>query len=211
MHTERIMLVGAGGHGRVVLDAMLASGIARESIVVADDNAARAGGDFLGFAVQVPVPVVVPGTRVHIAIGDGPTRQRVAERLQGSGAVLLTVVHPAAIVSPFATIGAGTFVAAAAVVGPAARVGEGAIINHGAIVDHDCIVEHHSHIAPHATLGGAVRVAAYVLVGAGAVVLPGIAIGERAVVGAGAAVVRNVSPQQTCVGVPARIIRGERA
>jgi sugar O-acyltransferase (sialic acid O-acetyltransferase NeuD family) len=210
MSTERVMLVGAGGHGRVVLDALLAGGVARGSIVVADDNLALDGQELLGILIQVPVPAVVRGMQVHVAIGDGLTRQRVAERLQRSGATLLAVVHRAAVVSPFAEIGAGAFVAAGAIVGPAARIGEGVIVNHGAVVDHDCVVEHHSHIAPHATLGGGVHVGAYVLVGAGAVVLPEIELGERAVVGAGAAVVRDVPPQQTCVGVPARSIRGER-
>lgn len=41
------------------------------------------------------------------------------------------------------------------------------------------------------------------VIGAGAVVLPGLEIGEKAVVGAGAVVVRNVPPGATVVGNPA--------
>lgn len=44
-------------------------------------------------------------------------------------------------------------------------------------------------------------------IGANAVILPGISIGEEAVVGAGSVVTREVPPYQTWVGVPARYLR----
>ena len=44
-------------------------------------------------------------------------------------------------------------------------------------------------------------------IGAGAVILPGITIGEYALVGAGAVVTRDVPPRAVVVGNPARVIR----
>ena len=44
-------------------------------------------------------------------------------------------------------------------------------------------------------------------IGAGAVILPGLTVGERAVVGAGAVVTKDVPPGATVVGDSARVIR----
>lgn len=44
-------------------------------------------------------------------------------------------------------------------------------------------------------------------IGAGAVILPGLTIGERAMVGAGAVVTRDVPARALVVGNPARIVR----
>jgi acetyltransferase-like isoleucine patch superfamily enzyme len=45
-------------------------------------------------------------------------------------------------------------------------------------------------------------------VGAGAVLCPGVEIGEEAFVGAGAVVTRDVAPRMVVVGSPARVLRG---
>lgn len=44
-------------------------------------------------------------------------------------------------------------------------------------------------------------------IGSGAVILCGVTIGERAFVGAGAVVTRDVAPDAVVVGVPARLVR----
>lgn len=46
-----------------------------------------------------------------------------------------------------------------------------------------------------------------VWIGSGAIVLPGITIGDNAVVGAGSVVTRDVAPDTIVAGVPARVLR----
>jgi sugar O-acyltransferase (sialic acid O-acetyltransferase NeuD family) len=202
----RALLIGAGGHGKVVLDAWQLAHPGLE-LEVRDDRPEVSV--LLDCPVGHPaVPEMTRASDVHIAVGQNRCRQDIATRMTRLGPRLASVIHPAALVSGHATIGPGVFVAARAIVGPGAKVGAGTIVNHGAIVDHDCCVGDWAHIAPGAVLGGAVSVGHRVLVGAGAVILPGIQIADDAVIGAGAVVTKNVGERQYWIGVPARIIYG---
>lgn len=210
MHTDRLLLIGAGGHAKVVADAVLATGVSRDRLIVRDGNPARAGTKLLGIPVVCPeLDVSISGVPVHVAIGANGVRRVLADQVSSHGCPLATVAHPLSILSAHAELADGVFVAARAVVAPSARIGRGAIINHGAIVDHDCEVFDFVHVAPGAVLGGSVTVAAEVLIGAGAVILPGISIGKGAVIGAGAVVTKHVPAGQTWVGTPARRTDGE--
>ncbi len=204
MATEMIHLIGAGGHAKVVLDALLAGGADPAGLCVRDGRAEMRGRDLLGAVIDTPeLDPGLAGQAVHVAIGAIPARAELLGRALALGARPLTVIHPSAQVSPFANVGGGTFVAALAVIGPSARVGQGVIVNHGAVVDHDCLVGDHCHIAPNASLGGGARIGDRVLIGAGAVVLPGVSIGDDAIIGAGAVVTRDAPDHAEWVGVPA--------
>lgn len=202
-----IHVIGAGGHAKVVVDALLACGIAPDRIRVSDNNPQLAGTLLAG--MRVAHPALGPGMAgawFHVAIGNGAVRGALHRELLALGARPLAVCHPRAVRSPFASVGQAVFLAANAVVGPDAVLGDGVIVNHGAVVDHDCEVGAFSHVAPNATLAGAVRVGAQVLVGAGARLLPGVRVGDLAVVGAGAVVIKNIPPAHTAIGVPAVFI-----
>lgn len=206
MPDRRMILFGAGGHAKVVYDAILTA-MPGVSIEVFDGDPARTGAAFFRSTILfAPVGGVIPAGLVHIAIGDNRVRRKIGAAIAAQGRNLMTVVHPAGVVSPGAKMGNGVFVAAAAIVSAAAVVNDGTIVNHGAVIDHDCVIGSWSHIAPNATLGGGVTIEEECLIGAGAVVLPGLSVGFGAVVGAGAVVTRNVSPGSTVMGVPAREI-----
>ena len=193
MPTERLTIVGAGGHAKVVVEAARArQPKIKLRVFDREDQAVR---KLLGIAVE-RVPSTLTGA-VHVAIGDNAARERVAQSVSD----LFTVVHPAAAISPSARLEPGVFAAALCVIAAEARVGRGTIVNHGAVVDHDCMVGKWCHIAPNATLGGGVTVGRSVMIGAGATVLPGVRIGDRAIVGAGAVVLADVAAGLTVTGV----------
>ena len=199
-----LLIFGAGGHGRVLVDAAL---LAHQwpRIVVSDRKLPENQSELLpGIHLLAVDAALALGPSVHIAIGNNHFRQKEAgawghERL-------VSVVHPAAVVSVFSQIALGCFVAAGAVVGPSAQVGMGVIINHGAVVDHDVEVGAFSHIAPNASLGGHAKLGTRVLIGSGAVVLPLIEIGDDVTVGAGSVVNINLLEPGTYAGIPARKI-----
>lgn len=199
-----LFIYGAGGHGKVVLDAVQRQGLVA---VPVDDAPERDGDDRLGatcrlFSDQLTQEI----GKGHVAIGTNSIRRLIADKLKALGVELTSVWHPSAILSSHAKFGDGVFAAAGATVGPDAVVGAGVILNHGAIIDHDCRVGAWTHIAPNATLGGEVKIGDSVLVGSGAVILPGVEVGAGAVIGSGAVVTRNVKAGAQVVGVPAREI-----
>jgi sugar O-acyltransferase (sialic acid O-acetyltransferase NeuD family) len=198
---QPVILVGSGGHAKVVLATAQAAGIAVARVV--DDNPARHGHRLLGVPIEGPTADVLadPGALAVLAIGDNRARQRLAA---GARCTFATVVHPGAIVHPTVTVGGGTVVFAGVVVQPETRLGEHVIVNTGASIDHDCVIGDHAHIAPGVHLAGGVTVGEGSFLGVGTGVIPGIHIGSWATVGAGAAVVRDLPAGCTAVGVPAR-------
>lgn len=209
MRTEgSTILFGAGGHAKVVFDAIEAMQGEQVKLTVVDDNPALVGHDFFGIRVQRgDACEQLTAFRFHVAIGRNDVRRSVFDRLCGQGGLPLSVVHPQAQVSRHARVGEGSFLAAGCVVAPASAIAEGVIVNHAAVVDHDCWLGAYSHIAPNVTLGGNVRIGAGVLVGAGAVILPGVSVGDGCTIGAGAVVIANVPASSTVVGVPGRMLQ----
>ena len=201
----KLVLAGAGGHGRVVYDTLQKG--TRLAIEVRDDDQRLANNPFLDTTVKVPIVLGTEhGMQLHVAIGANDVREKVWRKGQAVGMDLVTIVDPNATVSRFAKLGRGCFVAAGAIVSARASIGEGAIVNHNAVVDHDCQVGAWSHIGPGAVLGGGAVVGDLALVGSLAVVLAGCFVGEKAVVGAGAVVRHDVPPGCIVVGVPAQRI-----
>lgn len=200
-----LLIFGAGGHGRVVADAALASGRWRR-VLASDRDPARCSGELLpGVSLLPAYAATASATGVHIAIGNAGARAREVEALPAG--LLATVLHPAATVSTHARIAPGCFIAAQAVVAPNAELGLSVIVNHAAIVDHDVAIGEFCHVAPSAVLGGGVRVGKRVLVGSGARVLPGLRIGDDVVIGAGAVVVDDILESGVYAGVPARRLK----
>jgi sugar O-acyltransferase (sialic acid O-acetyltransferase NeuD family) len=200
-----LLIWGAGGHAKVVLDIARSSGRFGR-IVFVDDDPGKAGLRFCGCPVLGGPGELhrFPASAFVIAVGDNRVRARCFGRALGGGLSPVALVHPTAVVSPSAIIGSGTVVMAGAIVNAGAEIGENCIVNSGAIVEHDCRIAGHVHVSPRAVLGGGVTVGACAHVGIGAVVLPGAAVGEESVVGAGAVVLREAPARRTMVGVFAK-------
>jgi sugar O-acyltransferase (sialic acid O-acetyltransferase NeuD family) len=207
MNSERFLILGASGHGKVVGDcAMAASGC---EICYFDDRWPMLG-------VCGPWPVVGTGEsyfteaemggQAFVAIGNVATRLAWLHRLKAAGISVATVIHPRSVISPHAVIGEGVLVVAG-VVNINARLGLGCIINTAATVDHDCVLDDGVHVSPGAHLAGDVQVGKSSWLGIGCVVRQGIRIGDRVTVGAGAVVVADVPDGLTVVGVPARPLK----
>lgn len=207
----RVLILGAGGHGQVVAEALLAAcaaGTCVRPVGFLDDDPMLEGKTRLGLPVLGPPASVAahPHDAVVVGIGDNQVRRRLAEVMLAQGEQLVTCCHPRAYMALGATLGVGTVVCAGAVVGTGARIGANVILNTSCTVDHRSVIGDHAHIAPGVHLGGDVTVGAATLVGIGAVVLPGRHVGSGCIVGAGAVVVHDVMDGAVVMGTPARAV-----
>jgi len=200
--SESIILIGGGGHAKVIIDCVRASG--DEVFGILDDGlmveTAVLGAKVLGKTADYERYTDYP---FLIAIGNNSVRQKIAEKLNVRWA---TVVHPSAVVSPHAAIGGGTVIMPHAVINAGAVVGNHCIVNTGAIVEHDNCLGDYVHISPNAALGGTVRVGGGTHIGIGACVRNNTEICGGCTIGAGAVVVNNIDEIGTYVGIPARRI-----
>lgn len=208
---NRLAILGASGHGKVVADCALAVGW--QAVEFFDDAypaKAQVGLWTIAGTTSDLLTYLKEFDGVIVGIGHNMTRWRKHLFLQQAGAPLVSVIHPRAWVSPFARIGAGTVVVGGAVVNVDAVVGEACIINTGAVVDHDCVLADAVHISPSATLSGSVTVGERSWIGVGACVRQCIRIGADVTVGAGAVVIDQVTDGTTAVGCPAAPLHEDR-
>ncbi|MGQ9682325.1 MAG: acetyltransferase [Anaerolineae bacterium] len=209
---RRVLIVGAGGHGQVVADILLACmrrGANDVPVGFVDDANHLAGATILGLPVLGAVQELprLACDAVIVAVGDNRTRSRLLVLMREWRVQLVNAVHPAATVAADVVVGLGVVICAGAVVGTGSSIGDGTILNTACSVDHHGRIGAFAHIAPGSHLGGGVTVGEGALVGIGSAVMPWQSIGSWAVVGAGSVVTKGVLPGASVAGVPARPIR----
>ena len=207
---EKIIIYGAGGHAKVVIDVILNQRKYNVAGVI-DDNPELTGISVLGYPVLGGSELLRELNQDSIfkaiaGIGDNRTRWAAIRKLRDAHFQLATTVHPDASIGREVTIGAGTVIMAKAVVNPGSVIGENVIINTSSSVDHDCCIGDYAHICPGVNLAGGVSIGDVSLIGIGSAVLPSVSIGSNVVIGAGSVIIDDVCDNMTMVGVPAHSI-----
>ncbi len=200
---KRVVIIGAGGHGRVVADIAKACG---DTVIgfLDDSNTANNKVNIIGTSADA-VNYCDGETELFVAIGNCKVREKIMNSL--SGAKWYTAIHPSAVISPSAVIGEGTCVMPNAVVNNSAVVGKGVIINTCASVDHDDIIGDYVHIACGAHLAGTVTVGKCTWIGIGSTISNNVYVCSNLMIGAGTVVVKDITEEGTYVGVPAKKVK----
>lgn len=196
---KQLMIIGGGGHGRVVRDIAEKNGYQQVSFL---DDADLCSVPTAGKTADFKVFLATHD--FFVAIGNNRVRERLLVELKKNDASIATLIHPNAVIDPSVKIGAGTVVMAGVVINADAVIGDGVILNTCSSVDHDCVVQDYCHVAVGAHLCGTVTLGQRTFVGAGATVINNISVCEDCIVGAGAAVVSDLVQPETYLGVPAK-------
>lgn len=212
---EKIVLVGAGGHCKVIIDIIESN--EKYEIMGVTDKAYDLCEE--KFVLNIPIigddsilkELYNRGVRnAFVCIGalqNIEVRDKIFNNLKAIGFNLPVLTHKYAIVSPYAKIHGGTCVMAGAIINPNALIEENCIINTGAIIEHDCIVQRNSHISPRACIAGGVNIGCNTHIGMGSSIIQLLHIGDNVIIGAGAVVIENIRDNVVAVGIPSKIIK----
>lgn len=197
---KRLVIIGAGGHGKVAADIAVKNGY-EEILFLDDDETVKACGRYPVIGKSEAIGETKGD--VFAAIGNPAARKAIQESIEENRLTIL--IHPDAVIGEDVTIEKGTIIMAGAVVNPGSRIGKGCIINTCASVDHDCRLGEYVHVAVGAHVAGQVEIGSGTWVGAGATVSNNLRICGGCIIGAGAAVVKDIVEGGTYVGVPAKM------
>ena len=201
---EKLLIIGASGHGKVLADIATATNKYCE-IAFVDDNVSIT--ECMGFPVigtTDDLGKYAADYQMIVAIGNAVSRKRITDKILRVHGRLATLVHPEAVVSEYASIGDGCAIMPGAVINAGAVVGNSCIVNTCASIDHDCQISDYVHLAVGAHLAGTVSVGEGTWIGIGAVVNNNISICDGCMIGAGAVVVNDITVPDTYIGVPAK-------
>ncbi len=214
---EKIVIIGASGHARVIIDIVEQEG--KYELVGLLDRDRLKGEEVLGYQIlgkEADLPQIKEEygiTGALIAIGDNFVRSRVAERLKGLVPELKFVkaIHPSASLAKGVTIGEGSVVMAGVCINSSSSVGRFCILNTRSSLDHDSVVGDFGSLAPGVTTGGNCQIGDFAAIGIGATLIHGVKVGEHAVVGAASLVMKDIPSFSVAYGVPATFIRTRKA
>jgi len=200
------MIMGAGGHAKVLVDAL--NKLDRAILGILDPShsmSAVLGIPVLGGDEELER---YPPDQVDLINGLGSfktvsSREQLFNKFKDRGYNFSSVIHPNAILSESCCLGEGVQILAGAIIQVGVKLGQNVIVNTGALVDHDCHIGEHCHIAPGVALSGNVKVGDKTHIGMGAAIIQGIEIGEECLIGAGSVVIRSIPDSAVAYGNPA--------
>ena len=212
MIKKPIIILGAGGHTKVLIDALHQQ--SANLLGITDPDPQKIGENILGVPVIGDDDVIYVYNYDSIELVNGigmianeKRRQQIFDSFKCQGYKFASVIHDSVMLSSEVELSEGVQIMAGAVIQPGSKIGTNSIINSRASIDHDTIIGNHVHIAPGVTISGGVQIGNGTLIGTGATIIQGIKIGTNSIVAAGAVVIRDVLDGMTVMGIPAKVVK----
>jgi sugar O-acyltransferase (sialic acid O-acetyltransferase NeuD family) len=209
MKKDDLIIIGSGGHARVVIDTAEQSGFNILGII--DINYKNNDEKIIGYNIIgnfTALSKFLPNkTSIIIALGDSKLRSKFFYNCLEQGYNLPSIIHPTSIISKHVKIGKSVFINAGVIINSEVDIGDNSIINTGAIIDHECNIGKHCHIGPGVKVAGRVRIGEHTFVGIGSTIIDKITIGNNVMIGAGSVIIRDIESDSTVVGIPGKRIK----
>lgn len=207
MLDKEVVLIGYSGHGFVVAEAAIYSGLKLKHYTeMVELKSNPFDLNYLGFEGDSNFKKWDNGFEFILGIGNNKLRQQIANLILTKNGKILNVIHPTASISEKIHIGFGNLIARNVAINPLVSIGNFCILNTSCIIEHECQLGNGVHIAPGAVLTGNVKIGENSFVGANAVIKQGITIGKDVIIGAGAVIIKDISDNKKIVGNPSREI-----
>lgn len=207
-----VIILGGGGHAKVLIEALRASGVT--ILGITDSDPAKQNTSVMGIPVLGDDAEVERHAPENVLLVNGlgsveqPTvRAAIFDAFVARGYSFATVVHPSAVVASDMRMDKGVQIMAGAVIQPGCAIGANTVVNTHTTVDHDCNLAGHVHLAPGAVLSGGVTVGEATHVGAGTTIIQGVRLGARVLIGAGSLVTQDMPDGVTAYGIPAKVVK----
>lgn len=215
---KKIIILGAGGHARVIAQCIIARSLIDTSIHFSgyiDPNAHEGTqvGTHKILGCEADVPRLISNNKAtHFIVGIGTIRggnshrRKIYDTALNAGLIPINVIHPSSIIAPDVKLGTGIIIMPGVVINTGVCIGDNVIINSRTTIDHDCTIGNDVHIAPGCVLSGNIKVGSQSHIGVGSCLIQGLTIGKNVTIGAGTVIIKDVNSEVTIVGVPQRII-----
>lgn len=197
-----LVLYGAGGHAKVIYDIILSNNLLLEYLL--DDD--PPSSFFHHLEVLKPSDDLLKDKKLIVAVGDAIAREKIVNAIRNK-CTFETLVHHSSFVSRFSDLGEGTVIMPQACINAEVKIGKHCIVNTASVIEHECVIEDFVHLSPSVTLAGNITIKKRAKIGIGSRVIPGVTIGEDAIVGAGTVVIKDVPDGAIVVGNPGKIIK----
>ncbi len=208
---KNLVIIGARGYGREVYNlATQCKGFNKEYVIKGflDDNTEALNG-FEGYPQIIsPVEIYVPKENdiFVCALGSVLWKKHYVELILSKGGTFTNLIHPTSIINYNVKLGKGLIVFMYSNISNDCTIGDYVTIQGFVGIGHDTIIGSWSHLNAYSFMGGYAVLEEQVCLNTRATILPKIKVGKNAIIGAGSIVLRNVKPNTTVFGNPAKKI-----
>ena len=213
-NTTKIIILGAGGTGRDIVD--MTTDINRESanrveiVGFLDDSPDLMGNYVMNYPVLGPLDSVSSYPNVKFANGLGSPnsfrdRHVVVERLKLQQSQFFNIIHPTVQVSSSVQLGVGVVFYPNVVVMSNARIYDHVTILSNSTINHDARIGNYSIIASGVQISGEVDIGDSCYIGTGVCLIQKIKVGDECLIGMGSVLLKSLPSHSKAFGNPARL------
>lgn|SRR5699024_1349837 len=147
-------------------------------------------------------------TCVALAMGNPEAKYDKYQFLkQNKNLLFPNLIHPNVYIPQTLTLGKGNIISSGVSFSADINIGNFNLIHFNSSIGHDVFIENYNSIYPLTALSGYVRLYNKIEVGSNATIIPGITVGDKAIIGAGSVVLNNIKSSEVVAGVPSKVIR----